>query len=222
VVQTGDVIVVLDAYFLIKLAHILLFVYWLGGDIGVFYSASWVRNRKHSIEARRTAQQILAWLDQIPRYCLVLMLPVGYALAPHIGAARVPEAFHAIMWGVALVWLWVVWAIHRYAGSPLGERLRRIDLGWRWILVAGLAWDAWTGFRGDGHLLTDWVSLKFAIFAALIFCGIMLRILRLDPGTRARRAAHRGAHPAVRPGDLGAARARRVRRHLQAAVVIPA
>jgi hypothetical protein len=177
------VTVVLDAYFLIKLAHVLLFVYWLGGDIGVFYSASWVRNRTHSIEARRTAQQILAWLDQIPRYCLVLMLPVGYALASRIGAARVPEAFHVIMWGVALVWLWAVWAIHRYAGSPLGERLRRIDLGWRWILVAGLSWDAWTGFRGDGHLLTDWVSLKFAIFAVLIFCGIMLRILgRPMPG----------------------------------------
>ena len=33
------------SYFLLKLAHILLFVYWLGGDIGVFYSAFSVRDR---------------------------------------------------------------------------------------------------------------------------------------------------------------------------------
>jgi hypothetical protein len=166
-----------ETYFLLKLAHILLFVYWLGGDIGVYYSAGYVRSSAYSIEARRTAQKILVWIDQIPRYCLVLMLPVGYTLAAHIGVVRLPPVFFAILYVVAAVWLWAVWAIHHYQGTAFGERLRRIDLVWRWVLFFGLVWDAVTGLMGTGHLLADWISVKFAIFALILFCGIMLRML---------------------------------------------
>ncbi len=166
----------LEPYFLLKLAHILLFVYWLGADIGVFHSAGYVRNRGLGLEARRTALQILAWIDQIPRYCLVLMLPVGYSLAAQIGVARLPAPFYVILWTIALLWLWVVWAVQRYEGTPLAEKLRKVDLYWRWLLAVGLCYDAWDGLRGTGHLLTDWISAKFLLFALLIFCGIMIRV----------------------------------------------
>ena len=168
---------VFDSYFLLKLVHILLFVYWLGGDIGVFYSAFSVRDRTLSIDARRTALKILAWVDQIPRYCLVLMLPVGYTLALRIGVVRLPPSYMVVLWTVAVVWLWAVWAIHHYQGTALGERIRKIDLGWRFVLLFGLCFDAWQGFNGTGHLLTDWVSLKFWLLAAMLFCGIMIRTL---------------------------------------------
>lgn len=168
---------VFDSYFLLKLAHILLFVYWLGGDIGVFYSATLVRNRTLSAEARRTAMRILVWVDQIPRYCLVLMLPVGYTLALRIGVVRLPLTFMVILWVIALAWLWMVWTIHHAQGTPLAERLRKIDLGWRCVLAGGLLFDAWQGFTRSGHLLTDWIALKFVVFALLIFCGIMIRVL---------------------------------------------
>lgn len=177
---------VFDSYFLLKLAHILLFVYWLGGDIGVFYSATFVRNGAVHPEGRRTALKILVWVDQIPRYCLVLMLPVGYTLALRIGVAQLPPAFLTLLWVIGLAWLWMVWAIHHHQGTPLGERLRRIDLAWRFVLAAGLLFDAWQGFARSGHLRTDWISLKFVIFALLIGCGIMIR-LRGAPSAPALR-----------------------------------
>jgi hypothetical protein len=177
---------VFDSYFLLKLAHILLFVYWLGGDIGVFYSATFVRNGAVHLEGRRTALKILVWVDQIPRYCLVLMLPVGYTLALRLGVVRLPPAFLALLWVIGFAWLWMVWAIHHHQGTPLGERLRRIDLGWRFVLAAGLLFDARQGFARTGHLLTDWISLKFVIFALLISCGIMIR-LRGAPSAPALR-----------------------------------
>ncbi|MCC6172479.1 MAG: hypothetical protein IT481_10675 [Gammaproteobacteria bacterium] len=186
---------ILDSYFLLKLAHILLFAYWLGGDIGVFYSAFQVRDRKLSVEARRTALKILAWVDQIPRYCLVLMLPVGYMLALRIGVVRLPPVFMAILWAVALVWLWAVWAIHHYQGTAFGERIRRIDLVWRYVLLFGLLFDAWQGFTRTGHLLTDWVSLKFVLLAAMLFCGIMIRTLGKPSAVALRQIFATGSTP---------------------------
>lgn len=176
-------------------SYFLLFAYWLGGDIGVFYSAFQVRNRHLSVEARRTALKILAWVDQIPRYCLVLTLPVGYLLALRVGVVRLPPIFLAVLWAVALVWLWAVWAIHYYQGTSMGERIRRIDLGWRYVLLFGLLFDAWRGFTGVGHLLTGWVSLKFVLLAAMLLCGIMIRTLGRPSAAALRQIFTTGSTP---------------------------
>jgi hypothetical protein len=191
----AEVPLVFDSYFLLKLAHILLFVYWLGGDVGVFYSATFVRNAAVSIEGRRMALKILAWVDQIPRYCLVLMLPVGYTLALRVGVVRLPIPFMVALWVIALGWLWMVWSIHHHQGTPFGERLRKIDLAWRFVLAGGLLFDAWQGFTRTGHLLTDWISLKFTIFALLIGCGIMIRLLGKPSAPALRQIFATGSTP---------------------------
>jgi hypothetical protein len=197
---------VFDAYFLLKLAHILLFVYWLGGDIGVFHSATFVRNGAVHLEGRRTALKILLWIDQIPRYCLVLMLPVGYTLALRVGVVQLPPTFLALLWVIGAAWLWMVWAIHQHQGTPFGERLRRIDLGWRFVLAAGLLFDAWRGFTRTGHLLTDWISLKFAIFALLIGCGIMIRLRGAPSAPALRQIFATGSTPELEATVLRTAR----------------
>ena len=165
-----------ESYFVAKLAHLLLFAYWLGGDIGVFYSASYVRNHELSIEARRTAQKILIWIDMIPRYCLVLMLPVGYSLANSLGLIKARPGWLLTTWLLMLAWLVLVNRVHHYRGTPLGDRLRKIDLLWRWIFFPGLLYDAWQGFQGTGHILTGWLSAKVVVLALCIFCGIMIRM----------------------------------------------
>lgn len=167
----------MDGYVFTKLAHLLLFAYWLGGDIGVFYSATFLRKRELGIEARQTALRILAWIDMIPRYCLVLMLPVGYMLADRVGAVNLRQGWIAITWLVALSWLVLVASVHRFQGTLLGDRLRRIDLAWRFILVPGLVWDAVQGFRGVGHLLAPWLSAKVLVYSLCIVCGIGIRII---------------------------------------------
>ena len=47
------------------LIHLLLFVYWLGGDIGVFYSSGLSVNRSLSREARQMAGKIMINLDPV-------------------------------------------------------------------------------------------------------------------------------------------------------------
>jgi hypothetical protein len=193
-----------EFYFLLKLAHLLLFVYWLGADIGVFYSARFVRNASLDIASRRTAMQILAWIDQIPRYCLVLMLPVGYSLAAMLGLVRMPAIGFVVLWGISAAWLWMVWAIHHYQGKPIAEKLRRIDLIWRWVLLAGLLWDAYTGLQGTGHIFADWVAIKFLLFAAMLFCGIMIRLRGKALGPALREILSNGSTPALEATVAGA------------------
>ena len=89
----------------------------------------------------------------------------------------------------------MVWAIHHYQGTPRAERLRRVDLAWRVVLVAGLLWDAVQGLRGTGHIMADWISIKFAIFALLIFCGIMIRIFGKPIGPALRAVLAGGSTP---------------------------
>jgi hypothetical protein len=184
-----------ESYVLIKLLHILLFVYWLGADIGVFYSARFVREASLGREARQTATRIMGWVDQIPRYCLVLMLPVGYTLALQVGVVQLPPVFLVLLWVIGAAWLAMVWAIHHYQGTPRAERLRSIDLVWRVMLALGLVWDAVQGFQRTGHLYTDWISLKFLIFAALIGCGIMIRVLGKPIGPALRAILASGSTP---------------------------
>jgi len=185
----------MNEYLLLKLAHLLLLVYWLGADIGVFYAARFVRDRSLSIEARKMAVKIMGWIDQIPRYCLVLSLPVGYSLAREIGVVRMSAGNMIVLWLVGLAWLWMVWTIHHRQGTQLAERLRKVDLTWRVVLTLGLIWDALQGLRGAGHLLADWIAVKFLLFAALVFCGIMIRILGRPIGPALRQVLSTGSTP---------------------------
>ena len=73
-------------YDLLIIFHLLLFVYWLGGDMGVFYSSGMVIDPKLSNSARVTAAKIMIDLDFVPRICMTLTLTVGglrsYLLSP--------------------------------------------------------------------------------------------------------------------------------------------
>ena len=73
------------------LLHIVLFVFWLGGDLGVFYSSRFVLKPDLTPAARATALKIMGGLDLGPKICLVLFLPSGLtlmALDPHGARAR--------------------------------------------------------------------------------------------------------------------------------------
>jgi hypothetical protein len=187
----------LDSYVWWKLAHVLLFVYWLGGDLGVYYSASYVSNASLARDARATALRILGWLDQVPRYCLVLMLPVGYSLARATGVVEIPPMVYAVLWAMTAAWLVLVYAVHRLQGTKIGASLRNIDLVWRVVLLTGIIWDAVQGFRGTGHILAPFVAAKFALFAFLLFCGIMLRVRGAKLGSALRELMARGSTPAI-------------------------
>lgn len=164
------------AHGLARFLHLLLFVYWLGGDAGVFYSSGFVVNPKLSREARMTAAKIFLDLDMLPRYCMALMLTVGGILAELIGIEHPAWEMIAIVL-LGPVWLALVVLVHAKEGSAAGQTLKRIDMWFRWIVIVSILVSV-AHSHSTGRLAgLEWFSAKLVIFAFLIFCGLMIRRL---------------------------------------------
>ncbi|MEM9841570.1 MAG: hypothetical protein AAF767_02935, partial [Pseudomonadota bacterium] len=88
---------------LFALIHILVFVYWLGGDLGAFYTSRFLTQPDVSADRRLMAAKIVGDVDMAPRTALILALPTGLVLAqskgwldlgwPIVGAILVASLF---------------------------------------------------------------------------------------------------------------------------------
>ncbi len=172
----------MSLYDFLLIFHLLLFVYWLGGDLGVFYSSGMVVDPKLSNSARVTAAKIMVNLDFVPRICMTLMLTVGGLLSEQIG---IEHQWWQTVGFVALGpgWLAMVLFLHFSEGTPLGKIVTKIDYFLRWVLVAYLCGSVtYYSFFSEHLASAPWVIAKLGIFACLIFCGLMIRKFIPDYG----------------------------------------
>jgi hypothetical protein len=158
----------------VKFIHVLLFVYWLGGDAGVYYSSTFVINPKLSKEARLTAFKIFVNLDMLPRYCLALMLTVGGILAEYVGYRHPTWQMLGIV-ALGPVWVWVVYAVHAREGTPLGKQLALGDYYFRLLMIFALPVSVIYHWITGPLQPYPWLAAKLAMFSFLIFCGFMIR-----------------------------------------------
>lgn len=163
------------AHGLVKYLHILLFVYWLGGDAGVFYSSSFVTNTKLSREARLTAFKIFINLDMLPRYCLALMLTVGGVLAEFVGYEHPLWQTIAIV-ALGPIWVWMVHTIHAREGTEFSKKLAHWDKLFRVFMIFAIIASVIYHWVTGPLQPYPWIAAKLLIFAGLIFCGFMIRV----------------------------------------------
>lgn len=169
----------MTVYYLLLFAHVMLFVYWLGSDVGVFYGVRFVLDSDLSIETRKTVMALVHWIDAFPRICLVLMVPVGLSLALYLGLLEVPEEsqslFLAAVWLLGLFWLYLV--VRIYGGAK--GWLTRVDYVIRIGTMIGFLVAGITSFAGKGPFApgNEWLAVKVILFAGVIACGLILRVL---------------------------------------------
>lgn len=161
----------------VTLLHVLVFVYWLGGDLGAFYASTILTDTKQPVAARVAAARVLNNIDMAPRTALILALPSGLTLASAKGWLGEPlsPALLGLAWILALAWLAIAWNIH-LRHRPAGDPLRRIDLAIRWALGGGLIVAALYGHLG-AIPLPLFLRLKLAILAAAIGAGLAIRVI---------------------------------------------
>lgn len=153
--------------------HLLLFCYWLGGDIGVFYSSGFAANPDLSPEARMTAAKIMLNLDLVPRLCAAVMLTVGGLLSEFVDVMHPTWQLVAIIL-LAPVWLAMELIMHFKHDTPLGQGVARFDNPFKGVLifacVVSVVWSFSTGRLDQA----PWVGYKILVFAGILFCSLMI------------------------------------------------
>jgi hypothetical protein len=175
--------------------HVLLLAYWLGTDLGVFYSSRYILRRDLPVETRATIARILLALDLSPRICLVLTLPVGLSLAADLGLSPIRDGWLVAVWIAALAWLALVVTIYRAEESPMSAVLRRLDLWLRLGLVAVLVVAVTVSLAGGRPFGASWLALKVGAYAVAVASGVGIRLVLRPFGPALRRLVTGGSSP---------------------------
>ena len=194
------------------LLHILLLTYWLGADLGVFYSSRFVTNPGARPEARAVAAKVMHAVDMAPRVCLVLILPSGVTLMALDSLGQ--QIFGG--WPLVLVWLaafaWLALVVMDYRRKPqrYADLVHRLDFVVRIVLVAGLLGTAvYTMAASEPFGVTSnpkWLAGKVAAYAVCIAGGLMIRV-KLKPFAPAfARLMSSGSTPEVESEIRGSVR----------------
>ena len=163
------------AYDLWRYVHVLLFVYWLGADLGVYYAAKYVARADLDFAERMRFLDLTLLLDMGPRTGLVLLFPVGFqlwAMSPLVG---ISNAVVLGVWGAFVAWLVLVWGTHWQKKTKLGDTLRKLDLGIRYFVIATMIGLGITSLLWQEPFGSDWLSWKVLLYGCVIGVGVYLR-----------------------------------------------
>ncbi|MCC5825025.1 hypothetical protein [Alkalimonas sp.] len=160
---------------LLNFIHLLLFVYWLGGDLGTFYASRFVARADLTVAQRSTALNIMLGVDQGPRLCMPLILPSGLHLGAVLGMIQLPASMVLLVWLIGLFWFAMVLVLHFVKGKPWLAGLGRFDFVFRCVVIGLCLLLAATVLLAEPWL-TARMAVKLTVFAGLVGCGLGIRL----------------------------------------------
>jgi hypothetical protein len=177
--------------------HILLFVFWLGADLGVLVSAHLAKSSDLSFEQRVTLLKVASIIDMAPRTAFALMLPVGLQLSVNLRQIPLETSGLALSWLFSAAWLAVTWGIVLNHGKPLAEWLEKIQLLLLTVLTLVLVGVGAWSMLGDGPVLGGWLSFKIIVFGLICGLAIVLDLAFRPVGAAFAELAEHGSTPEV-------------------------
>ncbi len=154
--------------------HILLFVFWLGTDVGVFVLGKYAQNPAYSVDQRMMLLKPLTIIDMFPRICLPLMVPTGFQLATDLSLIDAPAGAALSVWIVGFVWLAIVVRGLGQEGTPLGVTIKRIEFAIHCILIVVLLGAGGVSLATGALFLAPWLAGKIIMFGLIMVSMILL------------------------------------------------
>jgi hypothetical protein len=151
--------------------HILLFVYWLGADLGVLLLAFAAKRSDLSFTERAFALKMATLIDFTPRICFALMFPVGLQLTAS-GFADIPAWALISSWIIAAGWITLLFALARAEGTAGAQTLNRAHLLLQAVLLLVVGTLGIRSWMGEGPFPAGWLAAKITLFAAIFAAGI--------------------------------------------------
>ena len=165
------------AYPTLVYVHLLLFVLWLGADVGVFLLGQHFRKRDiYTLDQRIALLKLLVLIDMTPRSAWALMVPLSLSVSSAGGWWAVPDWLLAASWLVGAGWLWLVWDAHRHDQTPRAARNRRIETWLRYVLAAFYLWLGFESLFEGAPIAATWLAWKAFLFGLIFVAAIMIDV----------------------------------------------
>ena len=178
--------------------HIVLFVVWLGGDIGVFWLGQNFRRRHtYSLDERVVILRMLVAIDMAPRTAWALMVPSSITLLSVGGWLPLPIWAVAVSWLVGGAWLFLVWDSHLHEGTARARTDRDVENAFKWGLTLFYLWLGIWSLGTGGPLPTVWLAWKATLFGGIFLAAIMTDVSFKPVGPLLMRLLAQGSSDAV-------------------------
>lgn len=150
--------------------HVLLFGYWLGSDLGVFFCDSQLTREDLSLDERLRVREIRRKVDMAPRTCAPLILPIGFTLALARGS-QVSGGWLVLVWALSLGWLAMLWIERLAAGTPRERSLGNINrVIWFAVAIAMSALGLYALLTGS-PVVERWLATKIALYGLMVLAA---------------------------------------------------
>jgi hypothetical protein len=187
----------MTTYELWKYLHVLMFVFWVGTDMGVMLGARKSTDSRLTLETRLILVKMALLIELLPRTMWAMALPFGVMLSRELGLVHVSDAGIAGVWLFTLAWAAISLGGAHWSEKPVGRTLARIN---RWIIgilgVSLVAVGAWSYF-GDGPFDTRWLATKVALYGLVNLTVLGIEASFIPVGPAFGRLFTEGSTPAV-------------------------
>ncbi|MBU2879039.1 hypothetical protein [Aliiglaciecola lipolytica] len=179
----------------LKWAHIIAMVYWLGGEWGVFQISFNVVNRKLSMDERKRHLETAYRIDILARTGILLLFPLGFHMGNIWGIQPYGGWALVAVWSVFALWLALCWTAFFFRETDRGVMLTKIDEKLRYIFIPVIAICAISSLSGNGPFIAvegmRWFSVKILLFSVLLCIGLYLRFVMRQWTTIFRQLAEK-------------------------------
>lgn len=186
--------------------HVILAIYWLGPDWGVYVTSRYVVRPDLSVAERRRFLQAALGIDIVPRSCLILLLPAGFLLAGNLGLSPLSLGLLALLWLAFVAWLLLSWRVHFGAPGVLTQRLRSVDYGIRLLLGAVAMLAGLWSLAVSPLFGAQWLAAKVIGWGLLVYFGLALRHVMSGWAAGFARLEREGSNPDTEAVFSGAIR----------------
>jgi hypothetical protein len=184
----------MGSYDLLVYAHVLAFVFWLGGDLGVAILGSAFRDRSKPLETRLEILRLLAVVDMGPRSAWVAMVPLSITLVDVGGYWDAPDALVIGSWVLGAAWMALTWRIHLLGPGPQTAGLKRLEFWVKIAITAGYGALGIMALLGQGPLEANWLGYKALTFAGIFIVAIMIDVAGKPVGPLLMKVINEGSN----------------------------
>ncbi len=188
------------AYPTLVYVHMLLFVFWLGGDVGVFLLGQHFRKRdRYALAERLVLLRMLVLVDMVPRSAWALMVPVSLSVLDAGGWWAVPSALLFGAWIVGGFWLWLTWDVYLHEGTSRARTGRRIEVSLKFGLTLFYLGIGSVSLATGVPLAPGWLATKALLFGAIFVSAMLIDYSFKPVGGQLARLIAEGSSDATEP-----------------------